>query len=176
MRALGTRPKLWNAFSAGWWTKKNSEHARHINMAPCSATLEAYRYSAHVGRSSSQPTGTNYLRCESSKNLPVDKQRGGTATAVATLRSSPLDGCKHLICIETRLTLAIKRSPPRGSRQVSITRMANLEVSPFVFSRLSIKCPSHSTINPYFRCSSRLCFLFFPLSFLFNRNYQFYRH
>lgn len=95
-------------------------------MVPCSATLVAYRYSAHVGRSS-QPTGTNYLRYESSKNLSVDKQRGGTATAaIATLRSSPLDGCKHLICIETRLTLAIKRFPPRGSRQVSITRMANL--------------------------------------------------
>lgn len=68
----GYASKLRNAFSDGWWTKKNAEHARHINMAPCSATLEAYRYSAHVGRSS-QPTGTNYLRCES-KNLLVDKQ------------------------------------------------------------------------------------------------------
>ena len=47
---------------------------------PCSAALGAYRYSAHVGRSS-QPTGTNYLRYESTKNLPlpppVDKQQGG---------------------------------------------------------------------------------------------------
>lgn len=162
MRALGTRRNFGTLLARRSRTKKNAVHARRINMVPCSATLGAYRYSAHVGRSS-QPTGTNYLRYESSKNLSVDKQRGGTATAIATLHSSPLDGCKHLICIETRLTLAIKRPPPEGSRQVSITRMANLENVPFIFSRLSIKRPSDPAemIDSSFRSVARQSSLFF---------------
>nr|KAF7423789.1 hypothetical protein H0235_009072 [Vespula pensylvanica] len=111
-------------------------HARHINMNSCSVALEAYRYSAHVA-CSSQATGTNYLRYESTKNLLwVDKQQGERSpsllhqqpvTSTKNLRIAPLDGYKHLICIETRLTLAIKRSTPRNSGQFSITKMANLE-------------------------------------------------
>ncbi|KAF7396709.1 hypothetical protein HZH66_007571 [Vespula vulgaris] len=123
-------------------------------MNSCSVALEAYRYSAHVA-CSSQATGTNYLRYESTKNLLwVDKQQGERSpsllhqqpvTSTKNLRIAPLDGYKHLICIETRLTLAIKRSTPRNSGQFSITKMANLESFHSVFP---IKSNAYSTKAP----------------------------
>ncbi|KAL2713121.1 hypothetical protein V1478_017314 [Vespula squamosa] len=102
-------------------------------MNSCSVALEAYRYSAHVA-CSSQATGTNYLRYESTKNLLwVDKQQGERSPSLLQPAT------------ETRLTLAIKRSTPRNSGQFSITKMANLESFHSVFP---IKSNAYSTKAP----------------------------